>query len=285
METVTVSIVKRGERPPFDVDGVIIATPISTHAELALPYIERGIPVCIEKPVAGSVNDAQRLFDAAEKTNALVHVGHIHLHNPAFVKAKELLPALGQLRYLYFEGMNNGPFRTDASVLWDWLPHPLSMTLNLLGKLPRSVQAWGVQSLHPHNSALSDVGVVKYEFETGVALLCVVNWFAPEKRTALSIVGETSSLVYTDTAPKKIAWYQGMGPSISHEAVLHHVPTITYPPYEAVAPLEVELSAFVRAIERGSHEHSELALGVTIVELIAAAEKSIATGGNSIILT
>ena len=280
MATVTVAVVKRGETPPIDIDGVIIATPISTHAELALPLIERGIPVYIEKPVTGSVDEAQRLFASAEKANSLVHVGHIHLHNPAFVKAKELAPALGRIRYLYFQGTNNGPFRNDASVLRDWLPHPLSMALSLLGATPWSVQAWGIPSLRPQNPALCDIGMLKYEFEAGVTLLCTVNWLAPEKRTSLSIVGETSSLVYTDTAAQNIAFYENMGPSVDGMNVYHQTPSISYPEYGKTSPLECELNAFIQAIEQGSHDRSGLALGVTIVELIAAAEESISKVGQ-----
>lgn len=284
MATADVSVIKRGEAPSAEVDGVIIATPISTHAELALPCIERGIPVFIEKPVTGSTDEARRLLAAAEKAHSLVHVGHIHLHNPAFAKAKELAPALGRLRYLYFEGLNNGPYRNDASVLWDWLPHPLSMAISLLGTTPRSVQAWGIHSLRPQNPALCDIGMVKYEFEAGAALLCVVNWLAPEKRTSLTIVGETSSLVYTDTATQKIALYEGMGPSVDGANVYHQTPSTTYPEYGKRLPLECELSSFIHAIEQGSRERSELALGVTIVELIAAAEESITKDGQIVLL-
>ena len=122
--------------------------------------------------------------------------------------------------------------------------------------------------------------MVKYEFEDGAALLCIVNWLAPEKRTSLTIVGETSSLVYTDTATQKIALYASMGPSVDGANVYHQAPSITYPEYGTRMPLECELSSFIHAIEQGSHERSELALGITIVELIAAAEESITKDGQ-----
>ena len=280
MANVTVAVVNRGQTPPADVDGVVIATPISTHAQLARPLIERGIPVCIEKPVTGSVAEARQLLAAAEQADCLVHVGHIHLHNPAFVRARELAPTVGRIRYLYFEGTNNGPVRTDASVLWDWLPHPLSMALSLLGATPCSAQAWGVRSLRPQDPTQCDVAMSKYEFESGATLLCTVNWLAPEKRTALSIVGERHSLVYTDTAAQSLALYQGMGPSMDGTNVYHHAPAVTYPDYAKTSPLECELSAFITAIGQGSRDRSQLALAVTIVELIAAAEDSMTSGGR-----
>lgn len=284
MADVTVAVVARDQRPPADIDGVIIATPISTHARLARPFIERGIPVYIEKPVTGSVEDARQLLAAAERADSLVHVGHIHLHNPAFVRARELAAGLGRIRYLYFEGTNNGPARKDASVLWDWLPHPLSMALSLLGATPCSAQAWGICSLRPQDATLCDVAMSKYEFDSGATLLCTVNWLAPEKRTALSVVGEKSSLVYTDTAAHSIALYEGMGPSVDGDNVYHHAPAITYPEYVKAAPLERELSAFITAIEHGSRDRSQLAFAVTIVELIAAAEQSMTRGGQTVLV-
>ncbi|OGG72619.1 hypothetical protein A3A38_00025 [Candidatus Kaiserbacteria bacterium RIFCSPLOWO2_01_FULL_53_17] len=279
---VSVTVVGHGETLQGDIDGVILATPISTHAELALPFIERGIPTFIEKPLTDSVTDAKRLLTAAEKANTLVQVGHIHLHNPAFVKVKELVPTLGRIRYLSFEGANNGPFRSDASVLWDWLPHPLSMALRLLETKPKSVQAWGINSLRPQKPALYDIGVVKYAFDGDVPLICTVNWLSPEKRTTMTIVGEKSSLVHTDTAEQKLALYEGMGPAVLGMQVTPQVPSISHPAYESGWPLEYELRAFVSAVENGSHDHSELAFGATVVELIAAAHQSIDKGGGAV---
>lgn len=276
---VSVTIVGRGEFPPRDVDGVIIATPISTHLDLALPFIERGTPTFIEKPVTASIEEVKRLRVAAEKSDTLVHVGHIHLHNPAFIQAKAMVPTLGRIRYLLFEGMNNGPFHADVSVLWDWLPHPLSMALSLLYAEPVSVQAWGINILRFQVPDLHDFGIARFEFESA-SLVCTVNWLSPEKRTKMTIVGEHSSLVHTDTDLQKLALYYGMGPRVDGMRVSHQVPSIEYPEYESGWPLERELRAFIDAIQAGSRDRSGLALGARIVNLIAAAHSSIQNNGQ-----
>ncbi|MEK7509236.1 MAG: Gfo/Idh/MocA family oxidoreductase [Patescibacteria group bacterium] len=281
---VSVTVVGRGETPGANVDGAIIATPVSTHAELALPLIERGVPLLIEKPLTASVEEANRLEAAAEKADTLVQVGHIHLHNPAFMKVQELLPTLGRIRYLSFEGMNNGPARNDASVLWDWLPHPLSMTLRLVEAAPLSVQAWGINCLRPDTQALYDIGIVRYVFEGGASLLCSVNWLSPEKRTKMTIVGETSSLVHTDTDAQKLVLYEGMGPAVDGMQVTHQAPSVSYPAYGGGWPLEHELHAFIDALQKGSRDRSELAFGARIVRLIAAAHTSIETEGRAVTL-
>ncbi len=276
---VSVTIVGRDEKPPVDVDGVIIATPISTHIDVALPFIERGTPTYIEKPVAASIEEVDRLLAAAEKSNTLVHVGHIHLYNPAFIRAKELLPTLGRIRYLLFEGMNNGPFHKDVSVLWDWLPHPLYMALGLLGAEPVSVQAWGINSLRFQEPSLYDLGIARFEFDTA-SLVCIVNWLSPEKRTKMTIVGENSSLVHADTEMQKLILYTGMGPGVDGMRVTHQVPFVTHPTYESGWPLQRELRAFVDAVQAGSRDSSGLALGAKIVYLIAAAHNSVQRNGQ-----
>jgi hypothetical protein len=106
---VAVTILAKGEKPRAALDGVIVATQSAAHAEVALPYIEAGIATFIEKPMATTVGDARRIRDAAERHRTIVFVGHIYLYNPAFLRALELLPALGDVRYLLCEGMNNRP--------------------------------------------------------------------------------------------------------------------------------------------------------------------------------
>src|ERR1700757_1279703 len=104
--------------------GVLIATPSATHAEVAIPFIDAGVPTFVEKPMATTVADATRIRDAALRSGAPVVVGHVHLHNPAFEAAKQLLPDVENVQAVFWEGMNDHQ-RTDSSVLWDWLPHGL----------------------------------------------------------------------------------------------------------------------------------------------------------------
>ena len=121
--------------------GILIATPSATHADVAIPFIEAGIPAFIEKPMATTVADALRIQSVALRSGTPVVVGHVHRFNPALRAAKELLPQLGTVQAVFWEGMNQHP-RTDSSVLWDWLPHGLSVAQDLLDANPRSVQTW-----------------------------------------------------------------------------------------------------------------------------------------------
>ena len=131
---VSVAVIAKGENPRTGLDGVLIATQSAVHAEIALPYIEAGIATFIEKPMTTAPADAERIRNAAERSGAIVFVGHILLYHPAFLAALDLLPSLGTVRYLLCEGMNGNP-RTDSSVLWDWLPHDLSIARAIFASL------------------------------------------------------------------------------------------------------------------------------------------------------
>lgn len=84
-------------------DGVLIAIPAATHADVAIPFIDAGVPTFIEKPMATTVADAIRIRGAASRSGTPVVVGHVHLHNPAFQALKKLLTEVGAAQAVYWE--------------------------------------------------------------------------------------------------------------------------------------------------------------------------------------
>lgn len=266
-----------------DIDAVIVATPGSTHAKIALPFIEQGLPVFIEKPMTTSLADAKRLEKAAQKSGSLVFVGHIYLYNPAYKKTKELVKKIGRIRYLYGEGSNNGPYRKDISAVWDWAPHDIAMMLDLVGGNPISVQAWGVSFLRPETK-LYDIGYLKLIFPDGVTGFIFNSWLFPEKRKRVTIVGEKNSVVFDDTAEQKITLYKNMGPVVKKKKgvaeILRKESKIIHPPYTGDMPLTLELKAFFQNIRLKEKPRTGIADGIAVVEVLEAAEKSIVQGGQ-----
>lgn len=267
-----------------DLDGVLVATPGSTHAEIALPFIERGISTFIEKPLTTNLRDALRLKNAAKKSGARVFVGHVHLYNPVYQKAKTLARRTGTLRFLFAEGMNNGPYRDDISVLWDWAPHDLAMALDLLNMLPRTVQATGMSVLRPRTK-LHDVATLHLEFPSGVHFFGQYSWMAPEKRKRLVMQGSRHTVIYDDVAEKKVLLLRNLGPTVRGRTIERQEPTIEYPSYRSASPLAEELRAFVQYIRTGRRPPSDLAQGVEVVRILDAAERSIARGGVAVSLS
>ena len=261
-----------------DLDGVLIATPGSTHAAIALPFIEGGIATFIEKPLTTKLSDALRLERAARRSGALIFVGHVHLYNPAYLAAKNLAKRAGPIRYIVAEGMNNGPFRDDLSALWDWAPHDVALCVDLLRSVPRAVRAWSVRTLRPRTH-LDDFAVVECAFPKNIHSFLMESWLMPEKRKRLTIVGTRDTVVFDDTAEQKVTLFAGMGPRVRGKAVERREPRISYPTYASDPPLQIELKEFLASI-RSSRKHlTNLTQAVDTIRVLEAAERSIERGG------
>ncbi|OHB17479.1 MAG: hypothetical protein A2913_02110 [Parcubacteria group bacterium RIFCSPLOWO2_01_FULL_40_65] len=266
-----------------DIDAVIVATPASVHAQIALPFIKRGLPVFIEKPVTTSLVDAKNLELAAQKSGSLIFVGHIHLYNPVYKKVKELVKKIGRIRFLYGEGCNNGPYRNDISAMWDWAPHDIAIMIDLVGSKPVYVQAWGTSSLRPETK-LHDVSYIKLNFPKELTGFIFSSWLFPDKRKRITIVGEKNSIVFDDVAEQKIILYKDMGPVLKKNKdtleVLRKESKIIHPAYTKEMPLTLELKAFFQNISGKEKPKTDINQGIAVVEVLEAAEESIARGGR-----
>jgi predicted dehydrogenase len=260
---VSLTILARNDKPALGLDGVLIATPSATHAEIALPYIEAGVAVFIEKPMCTSVADAQRIVDTATRCGGLVFVGHLYLHHPGFLAALDQLPKLGAIRYVLGTGMNENP-RPHGSVLWDWLPHDLSMASALFGHDPSDATSWSLEG-----GAKPRAAICKFTFGAA-SVVASSSWLSPIPRRATTIFGDNGTLIFDNTAERKLSFFQRSG----HEPV--------YPSYSDELPLTCELRAFLAAIRSGTADLSSAALGARIVSAIAAAEESIGLGGKPV---
>jgi predicted dehydrogenase len=257
---VQVMPVARDQASPVLFDAVLIATPSATHAELALPYVEAGIPTFIEKPMATTTADAERIAAAASRTGTPVFVGHIYLYHPALLALMDALPALGAVRYLLCDGMNSKP-RRDSSVLWDWLPHHLSMARAILRSDASSVETRRLAGAHQAEAAVST-------FMFGrVPVVSVASWHSPVARSQMTVVCERGAITFDDKAERKLMLRNETGDVTSLE-------------YSEPLPLTVELAAFLQVVRTGQIDIDHLHIGLAIVRQIAAAERSLNDGGR-----
>jgi predicted dehydrogenase len=259
---VSVTRIGSHESPPAGLAGVLIATRSATHAEVALRYIEAGVKTFIEKPMVTTVADAERIRIAAQRSGTSVFVGHIYLHHPAFLAALDLLPTTGEIRYVLCEGMNDRP-RVDSSVLWDWLPHHLSMASAIFGRNPANAQAWSL-----YGSAMPEAAIVKFQY-AGAPMVSKISWLCPAPRRTMSIVGEKQTLIFDDRADRRLAVHDKRG-------------GITYPAYSDELPLTREMGAFLNAVRFDKFDPAQIEIGVAVVRAIAAAEESIRLDGKPV---
>lgn len=259
-----------------DIAGVIIATPPSTHSEIALAFIERGIPVFIEKPMALSSSEAHKILGAAENAGVPVQVGHIHLYNGAYIALKEAVKTYGPIRHIDTEASNFGPYRPDYSVIWDYASHDVSMVLNLLQESPSTVDATA-QVLTDAGTHNWDVSNLSLSFPLGITATIISSRIAPTKVRKFTVICEKATLVYDDTlTEKKLAVYESINPeSLKKLGAGKATTQALYPDYDTTSPLIMELREFVEVITRKKLPTCDALFGASIVNVLEQAETSV----------
>lgn len=123
------------------IDGIIIASPPSTHYEIAAEAIKNKKQLIIEKPITLSSYEAKILLELSLENKVNVKVNHIYLYHPMYIFLKEYIQQKKDLNSIITLSGNFGPFREDVSPLWDWAPHDLAMCLDLIGEIPLKIEA------------------------------------------------------------------------------------------------------------------------------------------------
>lgn len=120
-------------------NGVVVATPALTHVRLGLRAFEPGKDVLIEKPLATSLDDGERVRNRLAHSDSVLMVGHVLEHHPAFLKLRELVEsnALGGVRYVHSSRLVFGRVRTEESALWSFAPHDIASSCVWWGYCPR----------------------------------------------------------------------------------------------------------------------------------------------------
>jgi predicted dehydrogenase len=147
------------------VDAVSIATPTESHVEIALPFVEAGVAALVEKPLAATLQDADRLIAAAERSGAVLAAGHTERFNPAVAVA---LPLVSEPRFIEIHRLGTFPERSlDIDVIFDLMIHDLDLLLASVGSPVAAVEAVGVNVLTPR----VDIANARLRFESG----CIAN--------------------------------------------------------------------------------------------------------------
>ena len=221
------------------VDAVTVAVPTAAHRRIALPFLGRGIPVLVEKPIAASVAEADELIDAASATGTTLAVGHTERYNPAVATARPLIAAP---RFVEVHRLAQFPGRSlDVDVVFDVMIHDLDVLLDLVGAAPVSIETVGVPVL----SDRVDIANARIRFDDG----CIANLTASRvsrERVRKLRFFQQDALISIDCAAHQVeVWRlrreQGGEPAIEGGAV-------EVPPGE---PLERELADFVGAVRTG----------------------------------
>jgi len=248
-----------------DVDAVTVAVPTESHVAVALPFIERGIPVLIEKPLARSLGEADRLIGAAAASGSILAVGHTERFNPAVAAARGLVDTP---RFIEVHRLGTFPERSlDIDVVFDLMIHDLDIVLSLVEGPVASVEAVGVPVL----TGRVDIANARLRFEGG----CIANLTASRisrDRTRKIRIFQPDAYLSIDYAEQEVEIYRlrregGARPAI--EGGKLNVPR--------EEPLRRELADFVSAVRNrraplvtGQDGRKALALAERITERMRA---------------
>jgi len=247
-----------------DVDAVTVATPTESHLAVAEGLLARGAHVLVEKPLARSIDEADRLIAAAAARGVQLAVGHTERFNPAVAAARAHLHAP---RFIEAHRLGTFPERSlDIDVVFDLMIHDLDLLLSIVGEPVVSVEAVGVPVLTPR----IDIANVRLRFAGG----CIANLTASRisrDRVRKIRFFQPQNYLSIDYAAQEVEHYAlGPGPA--------GAPAITGGKLEVVRdePLRRELEDFVEAVRAGrppqvtgEQGRAALALAAEIVERMA----------------
>ena len=222
-----------------EVDAVVVAVPTELHREIAVPFLERGVPVLVEKPMSRSLADADLMLDAAARGKALLAVGHTERHNPAVAVAMRLVSSP---RFVEVHRLSAFPDRSlDIDVVFDLMIHDLDVILAIARSDVTSIEAVGVPVL----TGKYDIANARLRFASG----CIANITASrisKDRVRKIRFFQPDAYLSVDYASQEVeAWRlvrRDPRPDIEGGAL----------PVERDEPLRRELADFVRAVRDGT---------------------------------
>jgi predicted dehydrogenase len=252
-------------------DAIVLATPVPTHAPLAERVLAAGKHCFVEKPLAQSVADAERVVEAAERAGRILMVGHLLEYHPGVAKLKEIATSgeLGDIHYIYSNRLNLGKLRSDENALWSLGAHDVSVVLHLVdGEEPVEVQAHGESYMQP---GIEDVVFAFLRFPSGRAAHLHLSWLDPHKERRFTVVGSKRMATFDDMdLERKVTVYdKGFDEEAgSYGEYITRSGDIWSPRIGNREPLKLECEHFVECVRTGATPVSDGASGLRVVRVL-----------------
>ena len=257
------------------VDGVLVATPHSTHADIAVRTVEAGKHVFVEKPLALTVADTKRVAEAASRAGVVVQVGHNRRRQPANRRIKAMIDA-GELgTVLQLDGMHtaSGGHKPDLPA---WRKDPAECPFGGMTALgvhtvdtfhyfigpARKVTSFSTR-IHGFND-LDEATTVLVEYESGPIASINTTYFAPPV-VGLSVFGSDAA-----------AWNEEDGKRLFTQA--RSDPTRTEQDVETIDTLVDEIAEFARCIREGITPETGLPEAIEVAAVLEGIGRSLETG-------
>jgi predicted dehydrogenase len=268
------------------VDAVVIATPVSSHFELASSALKGGKHVLVEKPICATAEDALRLIEMAAARDRVLMVDHTFPYTGSVRKVRELVHSghLGHLYYYDSVRVNLGLFQRDVSVIWDLAVHDLSILDYIFDFRPVAVSCTGIRHIAGQPE---DVAYITLFFADNFIAHLHVNWLSPVKLRRTLIGGASKMIVYDDLEAYEKVRVHDKGliveadPEEMRQLLLrgYRSGDVWSPQVDPAEALGRELSHFVRCIEGRDIPITDGHSGYRVVHILEAAEQSLKLRG------
>jgi predicted dehydrogenase len=270
------------------IDAIVIATPVSSHYQLAMDALAAGKHVWVEKPLTLNSMQAERLVDEADRVGRTLLVDHTFTYTTAVRKMRELVAgdSLGKIYYYDSVRVNLGLFQHDVNVIWDLAVHDLSIMDYVLDEKPVAVSATGMAHVpgQPEN-----IAYLTLFYPSSLIAHVHVNWLAPVKVRRTLVGGSRKMIVYDDLEPsEKIKVYdKGLTLRDNPESVYQRLAgyrsgDMWAPQLELSEALHTEANHFVRCIMSGETPITDGRAGLRVVRILEAASQSMRDRGQVI---
>lgn len=271
------------------IDAVVIATPVFSHFPLAQKALRQGKHVLLEKPMTSSVEEAEKLMELAEQKGLLLMVDHTFLYTGAVAKIKQLLDegGLGNIKYLDSTRINLGLFQSDINVLWDLAPHDISILNYLIPELPYSINATGITHT---NNEIENIAYLTVNYDSGFIAHFNCSWTSPVKIRMMLIGGDKKMILYNDLEPtEKVKIYDtGYDHKTDEEKkrvlVDYRTGDVFVPKLSTSEALLGMANDFIKCIIQKSMPLSSALIGLDVVRILEASNKSIKSRGCEVLI-
>jgi predicted dehydrogenase len=265
-----------------DLDAVVIATDVPSHASLALAVFKAGKHCFVEKPLSQSVDEAIQVASAAKDAGSVLMVGHLLEYHPGVAKLKEIVDSesFGEVRYVYSNRLNLGQIREDENALWSLGAHDVSVLLHLLEEEPYEALARGESFVR---DGVEDVVFCYLRFPSGRVAHMHLSWLDPHKERRFTVVGARRMATFDDMElERKVTVYdKGFDPDFrNYGEYITRSGDVTSPQVSNEEPLRIECRHFVDCVATGVAPRTGPASAIRTVRVLEALQRSLEAGGG-----
>jgi len=262
-------------------DAVVLATPVPTHAALATRVLAAGKHCFVEKPLAQSVADAERAVAAAADAGRLLMVGHLLEYHPGGRALKAVVDSgeLGDLRYIYGNRLNLGQLRADENALWSLGAHDVSVVLALAQEEPYELSARGECYMR---EGVEDVVFGFLRFPSGLAAHLHLSWLDPHKERRFTVVGAKRMATFDDMDNERKVTIYDKGFDPTSDSYVARAGEIRSPLVPSTEPLRLECEHFIECVREGRTPRSDGESGLRVVRILEGLQRELDASRRSV---